>query len=126
MAFQPGQERPAKAGRKKGTLNKKSVEIAAFARSVLEDPEYRQNVRMQAQAGVLSPTLETLLYGYAYGRPAQRLIAPGEEAAYLANEAFMKEFIVAVLGYVKEEDARLKLKAIIAAHISPDRLKLVA
>ncbi len=60
-------------GRVLGTRNKASEEIVQWARAVLEDPEYRQNLAARLRAGKVAPAVETALYYYAYGRPVERI-----------------------------------------------------
>lgn len=55
-------------GRPRATL--KTLQITAFCRSVLEDPEYRTAVLQRARAGTLG-SMEQVLYAYAYGRPKE-------------------------------------------------------
>jgi len=72
MAFRKGEPRPPNSGRKKGSRNKATLEIKAACRALLEDPEYLASRRERILAGD-APHLESLLYGYAYGKPASRL-----------------------------------------------------
>ncbi len=70
MPFKKGEPRPAKAGRRKGTPNKVTVEIKQRARALLESPDYMDTL----PARILTcPHLETLLYHYAYGKPKQEI-----------------------------------------------------
>lgn len=124
MRFQKGVPRPEKAGRRAGTKNKRNQDIEVFARSILEAPEYRENIKQKSQAGLLEPHLETLLYAYAYGRPAQKKLAPGEQPT--DDAAFMQEFLAAVLKHVTAQDARTELREIIRKHVGADRLRLAS
>jgi hypothetical protein len=124
MRFQKGVPRPANAGRRAGTPNKRSQDIELFARSILEAPEYRENLRQKSETGTLEPHLETLLYSYAYGKPAQKKVAPGEQPT--DDAAFMQEFLAAVLKHVTAADARTELREIIRKHVGADRLRLVS
>jgi hypothetical protein len=81
-------------GRKKGVKNKLTVarlDVAAWARSVIMDPEYRARVKAQAVVGTLSDVELRLLYEYGLGKPDAKLIlqmhqAAEEEATYVAPE----------------------------------------
>lgn len=77
--FEKGQKRSPKAGRKKGTPNKKTREIKEFALSILTGPKYVKHVQDMADEGKLPPHLETLLYHYAYGKPKDRVEWTGED-----------------------------------------------
>jgi hypothetical protein len=71
MAFQPGVPRPANAGRKAGTKNKKNQAIEDFARSIVEHPEVQSTIAGQAIRGELPTPLLQMLYYYAYGKPVE-------------------------------------------------------
>lgn len=47
--------------------------VRKFSREVLEDPLYRENVKMRALVGELPPQIEALLYYYAYGKPVEQI-----------------------------------------------------
>src|SRR5687767_13204387 len=65
--FQP--RNAAGRGRPKGSRNKVTAEAQAFARSIVEDPEYRQNLVAAARDRKLHPQVEVMLWNYAYGKP---------------------------------------------------------
>jgi hypothetical protein len=71
--FQKGEPRPANAGRRAGTPNKSSGEIRTFARCLLEDREYRKQLRANLRNLTLDPSLIRMLYQYAYGRPPEKI-----------------------------------------------------
>jgi hypothetical protein len=60
-------------GRKKGTPNKRSAEIATYAKGVMEDPKVQAMILAQAQNGTLPAPLVQMLCAYAYGRPHERI-----------------------------------------------------
>ena len=66
--FQRGH--PRFGGRLSGTPNRATQEMRAFARSILENPAYRESIRQRIMQGK-APHLETLLYHYAYGKPRE-------------------------------------------------------
>jgi hypothetical protein len=72
-------KRGGSLGRKKGVLNKRTIEIREFARGVLEDPEYRAQLKSRLLKGT-SPAIEQLLYYYAYGKPIDRIQLVGPVA----------------------------------------------
>jgi hypothetical protein len=79
---------PKTGGRQKGTRNHATLEIKAFAHSVLNDPGYRKNVLVRMRALEPPAHLETLLYHYAFGKPPQALELSGtfDHAVYLASK----------------------------------------
>lgn len=64
-------ERPV--GRAKGTPNKVTVEIRQFCREVLSGEEYRKALRERIRKGKLSPPVEVMIWGYAYGKPPEKV-----------------------------------------------------
>lgn len=81
-SFPKGQPRAKGAGRKKGTPNKASVEIKDFARSILEDPDYKARLKVRILSGK-APHIEQLLYFYGYGKPAETMkVEPGEGCTF--------------------------------------------
>ena len=64
------QERDAKdGGRKMGTPNKATVEVRAWARGVVEDPQVHATTLDLARSGRLAPAVLIELLHYAYGKP---------------------------------------------------------
>lgn len=58
-------------GRPKGRLNDATLEVRIAARALVEDPEYRENLRSRLVAGELPPPVECMLWHYAYGKPKE-------------------------------------------------------
>ena len=48
-------------------------EAQKFASEIVEDPEYRKNLKARAVAGILAPGVETLLLHYRYGKPVEHV-----------------------------------------------------
>ena len=57
-----------RGGRPKGKLNKATIEIKAFADSIIDEPGYRENLRDRIWAGK-ADHMETLLHHYRSGKP---------------------------------------------------------
>ena len=72
MKFNQGRKKTG--GRTKGTPNKATVEIKELAREILEDPAYQKRLRVRIIRGE-AERIETLLYHYAYGKPAETITA---------------------------------------------------
>ena len=60
---------PKTGGRQKGTPNKTTVEVRAWARKLIEDPEVQATTLELARAGRLAPAVFIELFHYAYGKP---------------------------------------------------------
>jgi hypothetical protein len=71
MPWPKGKPRPANSGRKAGTPNKRTAEVEAWARGVLEDPAVRTMIVTQLKNGSLLPPTVALLFYYAYGKPVE-------------------------------------------------------
>jgi len=102
----------------------KRNEAQAFARSILRDPEYRQNLLEAARKRTLAPVVEAMLYAYAYGKPPHR-VEIGHPGDFVDFESLSKEeladrakLLVAVL--TGDEEAYAQLAAREAA--APKRL----
>ena len=64
---------PKRGGRQKGTPNKSTLEGRAFARQLVDDPIYRQNLRERLLAGKVPAGVEVMLWYYAHGKPRETL-----------------------------------------------------
>jgi hypothetical protein len=66
-----------KLGRPKGSRNKTLIQrmsdAETFARTVIDDPDYYENLKLRARTGTLSPACEGLLWYYAFGKPVNRV-----------------------------------------------------
>jgi hypothetical protein len=51
---------------------KKDDKIMEFAEEILDDPQYRQSLKMRIMNGRANH-IETMLFHYRYGKPAERL-----------------------------------------------------
>lgn len=69
-------------GRPKGIPNKANREIRDIARRLLEDPGYLKALKARLLSGK-APTLEPLLYHYAYGKPKESVEVSGENGGPL-------------------------------------------
>ena len=67
------------AGRKHGARNKRTQEVEAYARGIVEDPEVRAMMRQQAREGMLPAPIVLMLHAYAYGKPVERVEVAGDE-----------------------------------------------
>ena len=84
---------PKTGGRKMGTPNKATVEVRAWARGVVEDPQVHATTLDLARTGRLAPAVLIELLHYAYGKPKEttdltvrvsrmiRIIPPHEAAS---------------------------------------------
>ena len=59
-------------GRAKGVSDRVKQEVRDFVRSIIDDPQYRENFKRRAIEGTLPSHLEALLFYYTLGKPAER------------------------------------------------------
>jgi hypothetical protein len=59
-------------GRKKGTLNRLTLEIRTVAAEFVDDPSYRAKLAKDFRARRVSPGIEMLFWYYAHGKPVER------------------------------------------------------
>jgi hypothetical protein len=64
-------KRQKTGGRVAGTPNKRTQDIQAFARSIVEHPEVQSTIADQAIRGELPTPLLQMLFFYAYGKPVE-------------------------------------------------------
>jgi len=76
--FVKGVPRVPNAGRRKGTPNKVTTDIGEYARRILSDPIYQQNLLTRLREGK-APHMETLLSHYGHGLPHQRVEVTGAD-----------------------------------------------
>lgn len=79
--------RPKTGGRQAGTPNKRTQEIQAYARGIVEDPEVRAQVLAQAQAGLLAPGVLIMLFHYSYGKPKESIDITVAQTVYQVEMA---------------------------------------
>ena len=60
-------------GRPKGSQNKRTLEAKAFARQLVCDPTYLQNLQADLKERKVEASLEAMLWHYAYGKPKEFL-----------------------------------------------------
>lgn len=94
-------------GSRKGIPNKRSAGIEAFARSIVENPDYQTNLLKRAQGGELAPPVETMLFAYAYGKPTEQA---------RDDQVFIEQLLAVVLKYADTPAARQDIRAVIEAH----------
>jgi len=67
----PKGERHPGSGRKKGTPNPISIEARQLAVELVNGAEYQRRLRRDFEARKLHPTIESLVWAYAIGKPRQ-------------------------------------------------------
>lgn len=79
MAFKKGQKKTPGSGRKRGSRNKATVDVKALAQKLLADRTYFTNFKKRLRLGTLPPTVEAMLWYYAFGKPVETVqIGAGE------------------------------------------------
>lgn len=95
-------------------------EAAAFADTILSDPEYRKNLKARACAGMLSPGTENMLWYYRYGKPVERVeitdMGKADLTEMTTEELAARAAAISVaLQQEHAEEERRRLEAAVAA-----------
>jgi hypothetical protein len=93
-AFRPGQSGNPK-GRTPGTRNKVTTEARETASRLVDDPEYRANLRQRMIDGTAG-AMEPLLWFYAKGKPVERVNEARDEIHELTNEELKAKLLSAI------------------------------
>ena len=72
-------------GRPKGAKNRISRDVRQVARSLIEDEVYLRRLRERLHSGEVSPPVETMLWYYAFGKPAETVELGPQAASSLAE-----------------------------------------
>ena len=62
-------------GRQAGTPNRVTADAREACASLVDDPQYRQNLAERLRAGRLAPGVEVMLWHYAKGKPTEPIEA---------------------------------------------------
>jgi len=82
-------------GRPKGSLNKRTLEAKAFARQLVSDPIYLQNLQTALEERKVEASIEAMIWHYAYGKPKESV-----EVQYNL-EALNTEEVIQLEGLIK-------------------------
>lgn len=66
--FEKGQPRPARGGRKKGSLNKSTLMGKEICLKLVSDPAYLKALHKRLVEGKLPPGVEVMLWDRGYGK----------------------------------------------------------
>lgn len=64
-------------GRQKGALNKTTVEARELAQDLVRSPKYRAKLRERLEAGTAPPSVEVMIWVWAFGRVRDTLAVGG-------------------------------------------------
>jgi len=103
----PGYRNASEKFREQRELTARAAELAA---TIVEDPQYLDQLLTRARAGTLPPAIEKMLWEYRYGRPMEMSKMKGKDVdpnglAELSLEELSE------LARKNAEDAQLLLKA---------------
>jgi hypothetical protein len=108
MGWPKGQPRAGTGvGRKAGGANKRSIEVEAWARGLLEDATVRKSLEDKLKQGSLPPVLVQMLFAYAYGKPREQ---------QRDDQVFMEDLLGVVLKHVGTAAARHEIQQVLEAH----------
>jgi len=89
-----------------GAVGYKIREARANARDIIEDPDYKANLKARACKGTLHPVVEQMLWHYAYGKPKDRLEVQTSSTGHNYHEMSESE-LAALAAQTALEAARL-------------------
>jgi hypothetical protein len=115
MPFQKGHPKVPGSGRQKGTQNK-AARVEGYARAMVEDPDVREQILAQARQGTLPAPVLTMLFHYAYGKPAE---------SRPDDDAFVQELLTVAGKHVTSAEGRREIRQVIEGHASLPALRLV-
>lgn len=95
--FKRGDKR---AGRPKGRKNEATLAVEEACKGIVENPDYRRNLRERADTGALAPAVETMIWHYAYGKPKERVELTGEDGGPVKTEQVTRAEALAALNAV--------------------------
>src|SRR5262245_56500892 len=78
-----GQPRTPGSGRRRGSLNRRTVELRQLMTALVGDVSYQHRLRDDFRRRRVHPSTEAVVWAYAIGRPAEKI----ELAARVATEA---------------------------------------
>lgn len=65
---------PKTGGRKAGTPNKSTTEVANMCRRIVTSAAYRKQLMARAASGKIAPAVECMLWHYTYGKPKETTV----------------------------------------------------
>lgn len=74
-------EKTPGSGRKKGSANKRTIEVRELAQRFLSSKAYQENLQHRLDNGCAPAAVETMLWYYGYGKPVER-IEVGDKAGF--------------------------------------------
>ena len=92
--FAKGREKSG--GRQRGSANRSTIEGRDFARRLMDDPAYRENLRERLLSGKVHPGVETMLWAYSYGKPKDHVqlsgsVGNGQPIAEMGTDELLAE-----------------------------------
>lgn len=79
------------SGRKKGSRSAKTLEVEAYARGIIDNPDVRKKLLEQAIDGTLPAPLMQMFFSYGYGKPVDRVhIGEDQESPFTNDEERQK------------------------------------
>ena len=91
-----GLKRGGGPGRPKGVPNKATIEAKGACSELVDEPEYRANLKKRLIAGKLAPAVECMLWLYAKGKPKET-VELVDDPSRMSDEE-LAEALVACVG----------------------------
>src|SRR5262245_218331 len=110
------------AGRQKGTPNRISVEARTLVSQLVTDPAYQHRLRADFKVRRVHPTIESLIWQFHIGKPAQPINVSGSMALDVAGRLEEERRIFAQLDVRDLEQLAAESQALVDRAVALARI----
>lgn len=101
------------SGRKRGTPNRITVEARTLAAQLVNDPDYQEKLRADFRRRRVHPTIESLMWQFHIGKPAQPIAIAGALALDVGGRLEEERRIFAQLDVAELEQLAAESQALV-------------
>jgi hypothetical protein len=114
-----GTPRTPGSGRRRGSLNQKTIELRSLMEALVGDVHYQSRLRADFRRRRVHPSIESLVWGHVVGRPAEQVRVSASVSMNLRHDEERELFArlsVEELEELAADSAALMAKARLMAH----------